>query len=221
MDRKVILLTGHYFKFSLDITFNVPKYSTKNLFLFIIKKIEAKCAMYGQCSPSGRGDNGHYYCRYDGEPIKQNSTEFLSLFKVVCPFLYNETETRTCCDLDQLKYMDSQLSVPKQLMSRCPACLANFKSFLCDMTCSGIQSEFIMIPDQSLKQAVSSPPKDTVEDEKETNEDSDYENEYTEKKETKSKKETYPNTLHDKQDVITYNYLITNTYVTQMFNSCK
>ena len=101
--------------------------------------------MYGQCGPSGRGDDGHYYCKYEGEAIKQNSTEFLTLFKEVCPNLYNGMEhTTTCCDLPQLKYMDSQLSVPKQLMSRCPACLANFKSFLCDMTCSNKQSEFIV-----------------------------------------------------------------------------
>jgi len=185
--------------------------------------------MYGQCSPSGRGDDGHYYCKYDGEAIKQNSTEFLTLFKDVCSNLYNGTEhTSTCCDLNQLKYMDSQLSVPKQLMSRCPACLANFKSFLCDMTCSSKQSEFIVIPDQSLRKQESSKTQKLVSttihennyDYPDDGESEDNKEEHENKEEKKNENKDV-STFEDKVDVITYNYFITNTYVTQMFNSCK
>lgn len=183
--------------------------------------------MYGQCSPSGRGDNGHYYCKYDGEAIKQNSTDFLKLFKEVCPNLYNGTDhTSTCCDYDQLKYMDSQLSVPKQLMSRCPACLVNFKSFLCDMTCSSKQGEFIVIPDQSLRKQESSKNQVSITTH-ENNYDYPGEVENEENKEEHSIKNEKKNeitdasTVGDKVDVITFNYFITNTYVTQMFNSCK
>ncbi len=199
--------------------------------------------MYGQCSPSGRGDNGHYYCKYEGEAIKQNSTEFLTLFKEVCPNLYNGTEhTTTCCDLTQLKYMDSQLSVPKQLMARCPACLVNFKSFLCDMTCSNKQSEFIVDtsspPTQASQKLVESPVKKesakvrrqaTANDDDYSNDDK---NEHVEgedqqhdenSKDVKEIKheENEEASLSDKEDVTTYTYFITTTYVNQMFDSCK
>jgi hypothetical protein len=204
--------------------------------------------MYGQCSPSGRGDDGHYYCKYEGEAIKQNSTEFLTLFKEVCPNLYNGTEhTTTCCDLTQLKYMDSQLSVPKQLMSRCPACLVNFKSFLCDMTCSNKQSEFINTnPSEKSLQSLQKVSSQNQIEKKESGKmhdsttnttthenNDDYSNdveegdeeghdENTDVKEIKhEKKEGDEQALTDKEDVITYTYFITTTYVNQMFNSCK
>ena len=71
---------------------------------------------------------------------------FLNLYKNLCPHLFNGYDnTSTCCDFNQLKRFSSQMAVPKQLLSRCPSCYLNFRSFLCDLTCSPIQSEFFMI----------------------------------------------------------------------------
>jgi hypothetical protein len=138
--------------------------------------------------------------------------------------------------------MDSQLSVPKQLMARCPACLANFKSFLCDMTCSNKQSEFIVDtsqPTQASQKLVESPVKKEsakIRRQATANDDDDYsnddKNEHVEgedqqhdenSKDVKEMKHegNEEASLSDKEDVTSYTYFITTTYVNQMFDSCK
>ena len=186
-----------------------------NLSLFVIylctSQINCDCVWYGECGASGRGDNGHYNCKYTGEAKLQTDPEFLDLFKVLCPHLYNGNETRTCCDIVQLHTFNKQLSVPKQLMTRCPACFINFKAFLCDFTCSPNHSEFMVVTNEQKWNGT-----DTTK----TNSNmpsvvfNDDENESNRVKRDLSKKET-------KTEVVSLNYYVTDYYVTNMYNSCK
>ena len=84
--------------------------------------------MYGECGKSDRVDDHFFYCAYNGSAIQQTSDEYLKIFKETCPHLYNgPQDTFSCCDMRQLESFVNDLSVPRQLMSRCPACFANFK----------------------------------------------------------------------------------------------
>ncbi|VDM43668.1 unnamed protein product [Toxocara canis] len=63
-------------------------------------------------------------------------------------------ENEFCCDGAQLEHLASQMTLPRQLLSRCPSCFANFIQLWCDFTCSPRQSDFLRITavsdDQSL-----------------------------------------------------------------------
>lgn len=99
--------------------------------------------MYGECGPAN--NDAVYNCEYTGEakPLQNDSTALL--LKDVCPHLYTGNTTTTCCDYAQLKRLYDDMSVPRQLMSRCPACFRNFKAFLCDMTCGPNQRDFLLV----------------------------------------------------------------------------
>jgi hypothetical protein len=45
----------------------------------------------------------------------------------------------------QFNTLFSQMALPKQLLSRCPACFLNFRTFLCDLTCHPEQHTFLAI----------------------------------------------------------------------------
>lgn len=104
--------------------------------------------MYGECGKSDLNPEAVYNCKYDGaaKSLEPNASSFLL---DICPHLFlGEKETKTCCDLAQLKRLSDDMKLPKQLMSRCPACFRNFKAFLCDMTCGPNQSDFLLVTDQ-------------------------------------------------------------------------
>ena len=108
--------------------------------------VSAKCVWYGQCGQSDRAPDDHYNCMNTSGPFLQTDDKFLTMFKALCPHLYKgPTATETCCDLPMLISFDKDLSVPKQLMSRCPSCFYNFAAFLCDFTCSPNQDQFVTI----------------------------------------------------------------------------
>jgi Niemann-Pick C1 protein len=84
--------------------------------------------------------------------MKQTNETFTEYIKDLCPHLYNPDSVgaiETCCDYKQLARFDKQFSVPRQLMTRCPACFLAFRTFLCDFTCSPKQAEFMVITDES------------------------------------------------------------------------
>ncbi len=110
--------------------------------------VKSDCVWYGECGDAMNG--GKYNCKYDG-PAKplENDPALHELYKATCPHLYEGNSTRTCCSAAQIKRIDDNLSLPKQLMSRCPSCFANFKAFLCDFTCSTQSSEFLLVTDEA------------------------------------------------------------------------
>ena len=109
----------------------------------LIQNVISDCIMYGECGPTPK-ENGVYNCKYSGKS-KKLPQHILKKFKDVCPHLYNGNETFTCCDADQVARLIDGISVPKQLMSRCPSCFLNFRTLVCDFSCSPKQHEFVHI----------------------------------------------------------------------------
>lgn len=127
----------------------IKLFSQTNIILVVcvLTYVNADCIWYGECGPSQ--NDGAYNCKYRGPPKPlEDASDLQDLFKTLCPHLYNGNDTLTCCDRKQIERLDSSISVPKSLMTRCPACLTNFKSFLCDMTCNPQQSEFLKITNE-------------------------------------------------------------------------
>lgn len=50
-----------------------------------------------------------------------------------------------CCDGKQIDLLSAQMTLPRQLLARCPSCLTNFVQLWCDFTCSPEQGNFVRI----------------------------------------------------------------------------
>jgi len=97
--------------------------------------------MYDECAVSIDSQK-NANCFYNGPAKSLTDQEGLNILLEFCPYLYNnEGETFTCCSTSQLKSLKSNMGVPYQLLSRCPACFRNFVALFCQMACA---------PDQSL-----------------------------------------------------------------------
>ena len=105
---------------------------------------EGYCMWYGQC---GDGENGGKLNCYYNKPavlVQKNSTFFDKIVKL-CPSVINQdnpSNTKVCCDINQLNTLDKAISVPRQALARCPACLYNFIDIFCRTTCSPDGSTF-------------------------------------------------------------------------------
>lgn len=130
--------------------------------------------------------------------------------------MYNgPNNTRTCCDNQQLTNFDLDLAVPKQLMSRCPACFTNFVAFLCDLTCGPTQSDFLVINNFRPTSNNSSARNNNEIIDLNTSSESES-NEHINKRKKRSIE-----TNEQKYDVIEVTYYMTNNFTTGLFNSCK
>ena len=120
------------------------------LLVLAVDKIRGDCVWYGECGPSM--NDGVYYCKYDGKPkLFNEDIETQNQLKSLCPHLFNGiNQTYTCCAKDQLETLATSMSVPQQLMSRCPACYTNFRAFLCDLTCNPNMHEFLLVTDDEV-----------------------------------------------------------------------
>lgn len=103
---------------------------------------EGKCVWYGKCGPDPEfGDDRHILnCAYDG-PAQAAGPEALELLSSVCPHL--SSFSSLCCDLEQLRDMETSLTLPSAILARCPTCMANFRKNFCDLTCHPHQSTFV------------------------------------------------------------------------------
>ena len=102
------------------------------------------CMWYGQCGPGSNG--GTLNCYYNKPAVHQpmNSSTF-QLLASLCPSMINPdnpSDTRVCCDHTQLMTLETSISLPRQLLARCPACLYNFIDVYCRTTCSPDGSTF-------------------------------------------------------------------------------
>jgi len=176
--------------------------------------VSSDCIWYGECGQSERVSTAKYNCEYLGPPIAQTNKTYLDLLKDLCPHLYNgPNTTSTCCDFAQLSRFTNDLSFPRQLMSRCPACFLNFRTFLCDMTCSPKQSEFLVITkDQPYNKST-----DNQKDRSETKENDEEYNVYDENFSSKSKRAIKEQTM----EITEISYYLTSNFTTNMYNSCK
>lgn len=100
------------------------------------------CVWYGNCH---KDQHGQQYCSYNGT-AKPLPAEGVAILKEWCPqFLdtLDNTTHATCCDMDQLKILDTNIKLAANFLKRCPSCMNNLAKHLCYMTCSPVQSDFL------------------------------------------------------------------------------
>lgn len=105
-----------------------------------------RCTWYKQCAFNSL-TQGAYNCYYNGlakEPSEDK--ELWSLINSTCPQYSN---TKVCCDVEQMKTLADQTQVARSLFARCPACFTNFMKHFCATTCSPDMSTFIEPVDSS------------------------------------------------------------------------
>lgn len=177
-----------------------------------VNLIDCNCIWYGECGPSAAGNGLKYNCEYKGEAKQLLDKDSLAIIKDLCPHLYQgDNQTYTCCDPAQIHRFNEDLSLPKQLLLRCPACYRNFRTFLCDMTCNPNQAQFLNITkDQPCTNKTKEIEREEVTQEE--NEDYDDDDSLIKKRST-----------DDDQcmEITQLNYEITPFFVERFYNSCK
>lgn len=107
----------------------------------IIKK-PGYCMMYDECALNTDVDK-NVNC-FSNTPAKVLADKKgLEILQEFCPYLYTgPNNTTTCCSTNQLKSLKTNMKVPYQLLSRCPACFRNFVAIFCEMACNPNQSTY-------------------------------------------------------------------------------
>jgi Niemann-Pick C1 protein len=115
-----------------------------------------------------------------------------------------------------LNRLSKDLSLPRQLLSRCPACYRNFRTFLCDMTCSPIQSQFHIVNKEREYNPNKVDPSESANSEpdngNEHDQSDDYDNQHF-------KKRTASNVAQ--MEITEITYTISEYFVNRFFDSCK
>lgn len=67
----------------------------------------------------------------------------MDILRTYCPDLVTGNQTKTCCDVNQLHTLQSNMGLPQQFFLRCPSCYNNFLNLYCYLTCGPHQSRFL------------------------------------------------------------------------------
>ena len=97
---------------------------------------EGYCVWYGQCVKGVKSKN----CPYNGPAKNVTDPEAKKIIEELCPEFKGGP---TCCDVNQLKSLATNIQVLKQFGGRCPACWDNLRRLYCMSTCSPDQSMFM------------------------------------------------------------------------------
>ncbi|KAK7060325.1 niemann-Pick type C-related protein 1 [Paramarasmius palmivorus] len=97
-----------------------------------------RCAMRGTCEKTIYGKG--LPCPYDGPAEEPEDRQRLV---EVCGAEF--AEGTSCCTGDQVEELASNFRQVEQLLSPCPACRNNFRSFFCGFTCSPNQATFLNV----------------------------------------------------------------------------
>ncbi|KAF7353000.1 SSD domain-containing protein [Mycena venus] len=87
-------------------------------------------------------------CPYDGPAVEPEDEEARALLVDVCGPEY--AEGPVCCTSDQVEAIRENFGRVEGLLSTCPACRNNFRSFFCTFTCSPDQRTFVNITSTQL-----------------------------------------------------------------------
>ncbi|TFK27057.1 multidrug efflux transporter AcrB transmembrane domain-containing protein [Coprinopsis marcescibilis] len=102
---------------------------------------QGRCAMRGHCGVNSEG-RGPLPCPDDGPPTELNTRAQHLLAEVCGP----EFESGpVCCSQDQVESLQSNFNRVEPIISACPACRNNFRSFFCNFTCSSQQASFVNV----------------------------------------------------------------------------
>lgn len=100
------------------------------------------CVWYGECYSDIHKKN----CPYNG-PAQRLNNEGQKLLAKRCPHLLVDhgKGIYTCCDVNQLKTLDTNVNIASNFLKRCPSCLDNLVKHICDFTCAVNQSKFMNV----------------------------------------------------------------------------
>ncbi|KAJ7228898.1 patched family-domain-containing protein [Mycena pura] len=98
------------------------------------------CAMRSSC---GITEVKPLPCPYDGPAVEPEDSEARALLVDVCGPEY--ADGPVCCTSDQLEALRENFEPIESILSSCPACRNNFRSFFCKFTCSPDQGTFVNI----------------------------------------------------------------------------
>ncbi|CAK5275780.1 unnamed protein product [Mycena citricolor] len=101
---------------------------------------QGHCAMRGSCGATGFKD---LPCPYDGPAVEPEDAAERELLVNVCGEEY--AQGPVCCTADQLEALRDNFEPIEGILSSCPACRNNFRSFFCKFTCSPDQGTFVNI----------------------------------------------------------------------------
>ena len=100
------------------------------------------CAFRGTCKPAGTSNQP---CVDNVPPVPVNDADATAILQSLCPNFYanGNDNPSVCCDAGQIHALKSNMALPAQLLSRCPACYRNFLELWCAYTCDPNQSQFV------------------------------------------------------------------------------
>ncbi|RDB23148.1 Niemann-Pick type C-related protein 1 [Hypsizygus marmoreus] len=101
-----------------------------------------RCAMRSSCGKKGFFGKS-LPCPYDGPAVEPENEKARSLLVDVCGAEF--AEGPTCCTTDQVEALRDNFNQVEGLISPCPACRNNFRSFFCTFTCSPNQGSFVNV----------------------------------------------------------------------------
>lgn len=98
------------------------------------------CTMYGTCS--GDPLDRRVDCAANVPAKKPLVPQMAPQF---CPQWAHRQWNESCCDQGQARALENMVSQAEAILSRCPACYANFLFFMCEVRCSPNQSLFLEV----------------------------------------------------------------------------
>ncbi|KAL4081933.1 patched family-domain-containing protein [Scleroderma yunnanense] len=101
-----------------------------------------RCAMRGSCGTKGWFGQ-QLPCPYDGPPVQPEDSRARDLLVSICGEEY--AQGPSCCTSEQVETLRDSLSQAETIISSCPACRNNFRSFFCSFTCSPQQGSFLHV----------------------------------------------------------------------------
>ncbi|KAF8529048.1 patched family-domain-containing protein [Hysterangium stoloniferum] len=87
-------------------------------------------------------------CPYDGPAVEPENEVFRSQLVSICGSSY--ADGPVCCTSEQLEMLEGRFSQVESIISPCPACRNNFRSFFCSFTCSPDQGTFINVTNTQI-----------------------------------------------------------------------
>ncbi|KAH7930031.1 multidrug efflux transporter AcrB transmembrane domain-containing protein [Leucogyrophana mollusca] len=82
-------------------------------------------------------------CPYDGPPVEPVDSKARDLLVSVCGEEF--AQGPACCTSEQVETLRDSLNQAELIISSCPACRNNFRSFFCSFTCSPQQGNFVNV----------------------------------------------------------------------------
>ncbi|KIL68338.1 hypothetical protein M378DRAFT_158883 [Amanita muscaria Koide BX008] len=109
-----------------------------------------RCAMRGSCGKKGFFGKS-LPCPYDGPPQEPDDRKTQRLLAEVCGPSF--AQGPVCCTSEQVEELRVNFNQVEGLISSCPACRNNFRSFFCTFTCSPNQGTFLNVTSTQTTQS--------------------------------------------------------------------